>query len=368
MGSRIEQAPAQAPALSAEHPLDAMGLGTVNHQHTELMDMLGKLPGAAEEAQAMQGIIDQSMQPAPPPLVQQQQSGVLPAPPMTPQQLAQNNVPAEEFNAAFQEMQGDQQTQAPQAQPGQPGQLQAGQVVMGQDDYDFLVGLIEDQSAGLASVMAGQTRPQGMPSNGIVMPGAPNPPVPVPDVKPIVTPKVSENEITDAEFESLTTDRAAFSKFLAKRDANVAATVTEQVSQSVLPTVYAHIGKENDKQRAINTFLTNNPDLAQHPQALQAAVQDAATKLPLAAPERLLYYAAQRLRAAMGANAGIQQSVHDVRGQRPRRAPVMGNPRPVRVSDQPNLANINPFQVMKADMINHAQPGQGDILKDLGIR
>ena len=69
----------------------------------------------------------------------------------------------------------------------------------------------------------------------------------------------------------------------------------------------------------------------------------------------------------MGTNKAINASVHDHRGAvRGRRAPVIDGQRPDRVGGQ-NLTRVNPFDVLKADMLKRAEPGQGDILRDLGI-
>ncbi len=357
--------------LNPEHPLDGLGLGTVNTQGAALMQTLGAMPGAAEELAARQSqgrlLAEQVVQPAtvaPAPQIIQQQMPTVPVPPTTPPTGVPGvpaTDPAQAFNQQFNEQLG---------QPGAPEPAPEPSVNLAQDEYDFLVGLIQDQSQAIQGFIGGQQPapgPTGIPVNGVVMPGAPAPVPPITGVKPLTVPEVAPVELSDAEWEKITTDKAAFVKYQTKNSAAVAAKVTEQISQNVLPTIYSTIQAENDKQRAIDLFLQNNPELAAHPQALQTAIREATVDLPYATPDRLMYHAGQKLKAAMGANNAINQNVHDLRGTPARRAPVMNQGRPLRVAQETNLANANPFTLMRDQWIQEKQTQTGDILQTLGI-
>lgn len=362
-----------APDASTLNPLEALGLGVPDvNEAAGLLAQIGQLPGAAEvqtqanAAAAAQFAQSQGIQVIP----QVNAPAPAGAPAATP-----GVDPMVEFNAAIAAQAVQEQQAADAAQAGQGPQVAQGPegeqpITLTKDDYDFLVGMITDQGTALQGYIGGQAPAPGPASVSavpMVAPTAPMAPAAPQGVAPIAVPAVAETEISEADFASMTTDRAAMSKYLHQRDMNMAATVTEHLSATVLPHIYTHMQGQMDEQTTINNFLQTNPDLAEHPQALQAAVAEARVALPYAKADRLMYYASQKLRGAMRANANINTSVHDLRGAiAGRRAPVTNNAQPLRRGPG-NAAAVNPFDVMKAEMKAHAANTNGDILKTLGI-
>ncbi|HDZ38246.1 MAG TPA: hypothetical protein ENH62_08180 [Marinobacter sp.] len=370
----MDPATLTAPDASPVHPLADLGFVAPDpNEGAALLRQIGSLPGAAEaqrEAELIaaaqfaqsQGVMT-SVQPNP-------AAAPGSAAPGTPDTAAQ-------FNRTFAEQAlADQQAanSVVAAQGVAPGAVTPEGVTITQDDYDFLVGIISDQGAALQGYIGGQVAVPGPPAVGnapMVAPGAapaPRPDMAAPAVAPIAVPTVAETDISEAEFEKMTTDRSAMSKYLHNRDMKMAATVTEHLSGTILPHIYSHMRGQMDEQATINTFLQSNPDLADHPDALTAAVAEARLALPYAKADRLMYYAGQKLRGAMRANDNINTSLHDLRGPgMGRRAPVINNAMPVRRGPG-NTPVMNPFTVMKTEMLAHNAGNDGDILKNLGIR
>ena len=347
-----------APAASAEHPLLDLGLDIHSDQGPALLASLGQLPGAPQVQQSRDAVIAEALVQQPQPEVQPWQAPQL-TPQMTPKttpqttpQLAQPPVAQPQQVQQFNE-----QLQDPQIAANQPAPAPE-TFAPTQEDWDFMTGLIQSQGEALAAMSGGQAPapgPSGVPVASFVAPaaapGQPVPPAQAPQVAPIAVPQITAAEIGEGEFESITSDRKAFAAFLSKRDQLTAATVTEQLSQTIAPHVYGMVNAEMEKQQAINDFVKANPDFEENIEAVTAAMAEAKRILPYAKPKQMMYYAGQQLRKAMATNAQIQSSVHDLRGAPGRRAPVINNPAAVRRGPG-NEAPVNPMVQMAAAMMN----------------
>lgn len=362
-------APAGASPLvaSPEHPLASLGLDVHSTQGPALLASLGQLPGAAQAEQAREAAATEA-------LVQQQQPRPSVEPQASPWQAPQLTP---EPNLA----------QPPTAQPptAQPGQVQAfnqqlaqGQTVELQQqtqpeesyvtraDHDFLVGLVQDQAEYFETMRNPAAAATGAPDLSVTpAPAQYQAPQAESQIPPIAVPKLAPvPEITEDQFTSITGDRKAFSAFLANRDQAIAATVTQQLAATVLPHVQGYIAKQAENERAISVFVAANPDLAEHPGALEKAVSEARQKMPYAKPERIMYYAGEKLRGAMATNQAIEANVHDLRGKPTRRAPVITNPTLRRGPG--NEVPADPLRQMAAEMMNLKQT-QTDVLAGFGL-
>lgn len=357
-------APAGASPLvaSPEHPLASLGLDINSNEGPALLASLGQLPGAAQAEQAREAAATEA-------LVQQQQPRPSAEPQASPWQAPQLTP---EPNLA----------QPPTAQPGQVQafnqQLAQGQAVELQQqtqpeesyatkaDHDFLVGLVQDQADYFETMRNPAVAATGAPDvSATLAPAQYQAPQAESQIPPIAVPKLAPiPEITEDRFTSITGDRKAFSAFLAERDQAIAATVTEQLAATVLPHVQGYIAKQAENERAISVFMAANPDLAEHPDALNEAVSEANQKMPYAKPERIMYYAGKKLRGAMATNQVIEANVHDLRGKPTRRAPVITNPTLRRGPG--NEVPANPFGQMASDMIAQRQHDVG-VLEKFGL-
>lgn len=371
MGATLAAPPQTGPAsplvASQEHPLTAMGLDIHANQGPALLASLAQLPGAPQAQQAMEAagaealIRQQQPQPSVPPQ-QHPQAQPWQAPQLTPERtLAQPPVAQPEQVQAF-----NQELQQPQVEPQQPEPF-----MPSQEEWNFAMGLIQSQGEALAAATAGQAPapgPSGVPAASFVAPAAaPGQPIPPaqPQVAPIAVPQIAAAEIGETEFANITTDRAALATFLSKRDQATAATVTEQLAQTILPHVHGLMAAENEKQASINEFMRANPDFGEHLGAVEAAMIEAKRILPYAKPKEIMYYASQQLRKAMATNAQIQSNVHDLRGNPGRRSPAVTNPAALRRGPG-NEPPANPFGQMAADMIN-LQKNRTDVLAGFGL-
>lgn len=368
MGAAL--APAQtgsAPQLvaSQEHPLAALGLDINSNQGPALLASLAQLPGApqAEQAREAAGAEALIRQQQPQPSVEPWQAPQLqPQPQATPQQqLAQPPTAqpqqVQEFN---------QQLQDPQVGPQAPEPF-----TPAQEEWEHMMALIQSQGEALAAVTAGQTPapgPSGVPAASFVAPAAaPGQPVPAaqPQIPAIAVPQIAAAEIGEGEFEKLTTDRAAFAAFLNKRDQLTAATVTEQLAQTILPHVHGMMSAEMEKQQAINEFVRLNPDFQEHQEAVTQAITEAKRILPYAKPKEIMYYAGHELRKAMATNAQIETSVIDLRGNPGRRSPAITNPAALRRGPG-NEPPANPFGQLATAMVN-LKRNQTTVLEGFGL-
>ena len=347
-----------AEQVNPQHPLEGLGLDIQNPDGSALLEILGSLPGAAEAE--IQKTAQENVQ-----ILKQGQA------PGTQTPIVEPTVsdPAAEFNRTFAEQanQGQESVKTP-VEPENPP--------ITRDDWDFLVGLVADQSEAMKGYTGGQVPapgPSAIPATSFIAPAPAAAPAPVAapqstaQVPPIAVPELAQTEITEAEFEKINTDRTAMATFMFEREKKIAATVTETLASTVLPHIYTHMQTQFDEQKTIHQFLQANPDLAETPDALEAAVAEARLALPYAKADRLMYYAAQKLRRAMKANDNINASVHDLRGgSTGRRAPVVNNAQALRRGPG-NEPVVNPFTVMKDEMKAHAANKDGDILQALGL-
>lgn len=368
--------PASPLVASQEHPLAVLGLDVNANQGQALLASLGKLPGAAQaeqarEAAGVQALSDQQRIAAQLPPDGQRQVEPWQAPQLTPQTMPQTTPLAQppqvqpqpqqvqEFNQQLQDPQAPQALQEPEA------------FAPSQEEWEFAMGLIQSQGEALAAATAGQVPapgPSGVPAASFVAPAAaPGQPVPPaqPQIAPIAVPQIAAAEIGETEFESITTDRKAFAAFLGKRDQATAATVTEQLAQTIQPHVYGMINAEMEKQASINDFVRANPDFEEHKDAVTAAMTEAKRILPYAKPKEIMYYAQQQLRKAMATNEQIQSSVHDLRGPAPRRAAAINNPAGLRRGPG-NDPPANPIRQMQQEMVNLKQ-SQVNVLEGFGL-
>lgn len=359
-----------APSLvaSQEHPLAALGLDVNSNQGPALLASLAQLPGApqAEQAREAAGAEALIRQQQPKPSVQPQQ--VPQAEPWNPPQLTPERTLAQPPVAAQpqQVQQFNQQLQDPQVGPQAPEAF-----AVSQEDWEFAMGLITSQGEHLAAVTGGQTPapgPSGVPAASFVSPAAaPGQPVPAAQsqIPPIAVPQIEAAEIGEGEFEKITTDRAAFAAFLNKRDQLTAATVTEQLAQTIIPHVHGMMSAEMEKQQAINDFVRLNPSFEEHQEAVTQAMNEAKRILPYAKPKEIMYYAGQQLRKAMATNAQIETSVIDLRGNPGRRSPAITNPAALRRGPG-NEPAPNPFGQLASAMIDLKQK-KTDVLAGFGL-
>jgi len=356
---------------SATHPLENLGLDTQSTQGPDLLAALGQMPGAAQavqerEAMAGQALANQQQQYVQPQPAQQQQYAPAQTTPAQPQpgQIAQFNQQLEQGHTG--------PGQAPVQQPGQQvAETEAAPSYATQDDYDFLVGLVQDQAEAMGAMQNPSALAAGAPPDPFAAPQAQPQTQPQtfptqPQIAPIATPQLAPAEISEAEFEKIKDDRQAMAAFLAKREQATAANVTQQLASTILPHVQGYITKQAENDRAVNTFMAANLDLAEHPEALDLAVREAKQLMPYAKPERIMYYAGRKLRGAMATNQNIESNVHDLRSNtRGRRGPVINNPAELRRGPG-NVPQTNPFEDLKNNMIA-LRKQDGGILQQLQI-
>lgn len=367
MGAAL--APAQtgsAPQLvaSQEHPLAALGLDINSNQGPALLASLAQLPGApqAEQAREAAGAEALIRQQQPQPSVQPQQ--VPRAEPWQPPQLTPERTLAQPPVAAQPQQVQEFNQQLAQGQTVEPQQqTQPEPSYVTKEDHDYLVGLIQDQGEYFEAMR----NPAGAPDLSVTpAPAQYQAPQAESQIPPIAVPKLAPvPEISEDRFASITGDRKAFSAFLAERDQAIAATVTEQLAATVLPHVQGYIAKQAENERAISVFVAANPDLAEHPGALEKAVSEAKQLMPYAKPERIMYYAGQKLRGAMVTNQEIETSVHDLRGNPGRRSPAITNPAALRRGPG-NEPPANPFGQLATAMLANKQ-NQTTVLEGFGL-
>ena len=357
--------PTLAP-VSPEHPLANLGLDIHSTEGPSLLESLAHLPGAPQAEQAREAAGTEAL------VREQVNPGATPwqRPELRPQQqLAQSPTPQQP--QPEQVKQFNQELQQAQAGPVEQYQEPEG-VVVAEEEWEYVTGLLQAQGEAIAAMQAGQppqpTGPAGVPVASFAAPAAaPGQPLPqaAPQVAPIAVPKITAAEISESEFESLTTDRTAFAAYLTKHDQATAASVTEQLSQTILPHVYGMMKEETEKQSAIAEFVRANPDFAEDQGAVTAAINEAKRLLPYAKSKQIMYHAGQQLRKAMATNEQIQSSVHDFRGKPPRRAAVINNPQLRRGPG--NEAPTNPYTDLMQNMIQRRQNREG-ILDQMGLR